>query len=228
MAVVFWDFDGTLVHSNSLWSNSVYRALLEIDRNTNIKFTDIRKCMASGFTWHTPDCDYSKMTGSKWWDFMIDKIRRDYISLGVSSEIAEKAAEKVPDIIKKSENYTLFDDTVTTLEKSIMSGNTNVILSNNFPDLMDVINELGLSEFFDDIIVSAVIGYDKPRKEIFEHAKAKYPNEKYIMIGDSVTADIIGGNNAGMITVLVHNGYNAEADFCVDNLKNIDYFEINH
>lgn len=224
MAVVFWDFDGTLVYSNSLWSSSVYKALKEIDRNTDIKFADIRKCMAEGFTWHTPDNDYSSIIGSKWWDFMIDKIRRDYISLGASYEIAQKGAETVPDIIKKTENYTLYDDTVETLEKSGNSGNKNIILSNNFPDLIDVISGIGLTKYFDDIIVSAMIGYDKPRKEIFEYAKAKYPDENYIMIGDSISADIVGGNNAGMITALVHNGYNDKADFCFENLKDIDLF----
>ncbi len=79
MAVIFWDFDGTLMHSNSLWSNTVYNALKSVDNDTAVSFTAVRKCMAKGFTWHTPDNDYSKMTGSKWWDFMINKISKDYI-----------------------------------------------------------------------------------------------------------------------------------------------------
>lgn len=204
MAVVFWDFDGTLVHSNPLWSNTVYKALRSVDSNTLVEFSDIRKCMAKGFTWHTPDNDYSKITGDKWWGFMIDKVRRDYISLGVSAEIADKAAKKVPFLIKNPLNYTLYYDAVEALEKSIACGNKNVILSNNFPDLADVIKELNLDKYFDDILVSAVIGYDKPRKEIFDYAKSKYPNEKYIMIGDSINADIAGGNSAGMKTCWIN------------------------
>lgn len=224
MLVIFWDFDGTLVHSTHLWSSSVYNALKQTDCNTTVEFGDIRKCMAVGFTWHTPDRDYSKMTGEKWWDFMIDKIRNDYLSLGVDEKTAVIASAKVPDIIKKLENYILYDDTVKTLKKSIQKGNTNVVLSNNYPDLIDVLDGLDLSKYFDDVFVSAQIGYDKPRKEFFEYAKSKYPNENYIMIGDSVSADIIGGKNAGMTTVLVHNGYNAEADFCFENLKDINLF----
>lgn len=224
MAVIFWDFDGTLVHSTSLWSSSVYNALMQTDRNITIEFGDIRKCMAVGFTWHTPDNDYSKMTGKKWWDFMVNKIYSDYLSLGVDKEIAASASTKVPVVIKKLDNYILYDDTVKTLKKSIQKGNTNVVLSNNYPDLIDVLDGLDLSKYFDDVFVSAQIGYDKPRKELFEYAKSKYPNENYIMIGDSVGADIIGGKNAEMTTVLVHNGYNAEADFCFENLKDINLF----
>lgn len=224
MAVVFWDFDGTLVYSNHLWSNSVFSALKQTDSNTKIQFKDIRKCMATGFTWHTPYNDeLQQMTGSKWWNFMINKIRNDCISLGADIVIADTAAKMVPEIIKKRENYTLYDDCVETLKSSIYFGNKNVILSNNFPDLIDVLIKLDLVKFFDDVIVSAEIGYDKPRREIFEYAKLKYPDEKYIMIGDSITADIIGGKNAGMKTVLVHNGFCPQADFCFNRLDEIDF-----
>lgn len=224
MAIVFWDFDGTLVYSGLLWSNSAFSALKETLINTDIQFNDIRKCMAKGFPWHTPDNDYSNLTGEKWWHFMVDKITNDFINLGVEQMLAITAAAKVPDIIKNTDNYIPYDDAVISLEKSLKAGNKNVMLSNNYPDLSDVVDDLGLLEYFDRIIISAQVGYDKPRKEIFDIAKSYYADDNYIMIGDSVTADIIGGNNAGMKTVLVHNGYYDKADFCCENLDEICFF----
>jgi len=221
MAVLFWDFDGTLVHSNSLWSSSVYSALKDTDINTQVKFEHIRRCMAAGFTWHTPYEDYSKLIAEKWWKFMTDKIYIDYISLGVNPKTAKLAASKVRNIIKKADNYEIYSDAVEALEASIEKGNINVILSNNYPDLKDVTDALGLTEYFDKIIVSANVGYDKPRKEIFDIAKACYPDEDYIMIGDNLGADIIGGKNAGMKTVLVHKGFSDDADLCCENLKDL-------
>ena len=103
-------------------------------------------------------------------------------------------------------------------------GHKNVLLSNNYPDLIEVLDKLELTKYFDRIIVSANYGYDKPRKELFDIAKALYPNEEYIMVGDSITADIVGGNNAGMKTVLVHKGYEEKADFCTENLTEIFEF----
>lgn len=47
MAIIFWDFDGTLAYSNPLWSNTVYNSLKEVEPNTNVAFNEIRKCMAS-------------------------------------------------------------------------------------------------------------------------------------------------------------------------------------
>ncbi len=219
--VIFWDFDGTVVYSTHLWSSSVLRALKDTELETLIELEGIRKYMAFGFTWHTPEEDYSSLTGEKWWEFMNNHIYESYINLGVDRKTAKKATLKVRNIIKEKRNYTLYDDfeyTVTELKKR---GFINVILSNNHPELEEVMDKLQITKYFDGIIVSALEGYDKPRKELFEIAKSRYPADEYYMIGDSGNADIIGGNNAGMKTILVHNGYNENADYCFNDLKSV-------
>lgn len=222
MKVIFWDFDGTLVHSNPLWSGSVYNALKQVCPDTKVEFTDIRKHMAHGFTWHTPNEDYSSIIGDKWWEHMNAYFYSCYIALGVPTDIAEIATNNIRTIIKRKENYTLYPDSVSTLKALKDMGFTNALLSNNYPDLSEVLEKLGIADLFDEIVISAGVGYDKPRKEIFEIAKDLYPNaEAYYMIGDSVNADIIGGNNAGMTTILVHRGRDENADYCVDELGEI-------
>ena len=146
---------------------------------------------------------------------------KSYVELGVDLKSAAIAAEKVKSIITKTESYTVYDDTVEVLQECKNRGYINVILSNNYPELSLVLNNLNLLKYFDNVIVSANVGYDKPRKEIFEIAKSKYPNADYFMIGDSVNADIKGGNAAGMTTILVHNGFNETADYCFDDLHSI-------
>lgn len=154
---------------------------------------------------------------------MTNKIYNDYISLGVNADIFDFASSRVRSIIKRKENYIIYYDAVETLKLSLNKGNTNVILSNNYPDLDEVLDELNLTQFFDRIIVSACVGYDKPRKEVFDIAKSYYPDNDYIMIGDSVNADIIGGKNAGMTTILVHKGFSSQADYCFDDLGDIKF-----
>lgn len=217
--VVFWDFDGTLVYSRHLWSSSVYAALKETEAETAVSFGDVRKHMAYGFTWHTPDRDYRSLTGEKWWEFMNAHIFNSYIGLGVDKDIAACAAEKVRGILKKKENYTVYEDAVETLLRTLCV--KNVILSNNYPDLKEVTDKLELTKYFDGMIVSADYGYDKPRRELFDIAKAQYPNAKYYMVGDSVQADILGGKEAGMTTILVHKGFDTAADYCLADLGDI-------
>ena len=110
---------------------------------------------------------------------------------------------------------------MAVLEKAKEKGHTNIILSNNFPELEVITDALGITKFFDKLIVSGLVGYDKPRKEIFDIAKSFYPGEDFVMIGDNPVADIVGGKAAGMTTVLVHKGYDKNADYCFDNLLDI-------
>lgn len=222
MKIVFWDFDGTIVYSNPLWSNSVYNALKSVCSDTTVAFNEIRACMATGFTWHMPEKDFTAVTNEKWWQYMNNYFYNCYISLGVPRNLAKKATVSIREIIKSKENYRLYSDAVYTIKALKDKGIKNVILSNNYPDLCDVLKALGIYDLFDNFVISAVEGYDKPRKEIFDIAKKLYPNaEEYYMVGDSINADIIGGNNAGIKTVLVHNGFNEQADYCFDDLKSI-------
>lgn len=48
MAIIFWNFYGTLAHSNHLWSTTDYNSLKEAAPNSKIEFQQIRKCMANG------------------------------------------------------------------------------------------------------------------------------------------------------------------------------------
>lgn len=221
MSIFCWDFDGTLAYCNHLWSGSVFRALNENVSGHTVTFQDIRRCNASGFTWHTPDEDFTDLVGEKWWEFMNAHFFRSFVSLGIDENQAKIASEKVREIIMLPSNYNLFDDTFSVLEKAKEKGHTNIILSNNYPELQEITDALGITKFFDRLIISGLVGYDKPRKEIFEIAKSYYPGEDFVMIGDNPVADIIGGKAAGMTTVLVHKGYDENADYCFDNLLDI-------
>ena len=64
-----------------------------------------------------------------------------------------------------------------------------------------------LYRFFDDIFISQEIGVEKPDRAFFEGAFAKIPNfdpGRAMIVGDSLTSDIRGGNNAGIATCWVN------------------------
>lgn len=70
----------------------------------------------------------------------------------------------------------------------------------------------GLNPFFKNVFISDDIGYAKPRKEFFDyvinHIKP-IKKEEILIIGDSLTSDILGGINSGIDTCLI-NQYNTE------------------
>ena len=64
-----------------------------------------------------------------------------------------------------------------------------------------------LYRFFEKSFVSEEIGHNKPSLEYFKAAFAQIPDfdpEKALMVGDSLTSDIKGGNNAGIRTCWVN------------------------
>ena len=65
----------------------------------------------------------------------------------------------------------------------------------------------GLYPYFEEVFVSQEIGYNKPSKEYFDACFARIPGfekEKCLMVGDSLTSDILGGINAGIRTCWVN------------------------
>ena len=209
---LLWDFDGTIARSPR-WSGSVHNAL--IFHGFDPGFSVVRDHMRTGFTWHTPENAYTDATGEKWWINMFAHFNILYERLGVT-EFADQLNVKARKFILNPANYQLYDDTVSTLRRCVELDYANIIVSNNFPELEDVIRGLGLDGYFNGYAVSAKIGYEKPRKEIFEYALelAGKPTTCY-MIGDNPAADIAGGKAAGLSTVLVRreNSGNEGADW---------------
>ena len=66
------------------------------------------------------------------------------------------------------------------------------------------IKDSGIGKYFDGIFVSERIGYNKPDKRFFVCSFAQIPDfvlDETVIIGDTLTSDILGGINAGIRTV---------------------------
>ncbi len=81
----------------------------------------------------------------------------------------------------------------------------------------------GLLPFLSGVFISEEVGFEKPDRRYFEKVKAAIPGfkeEEALVIGDSLTSDILGGNNAGIKTVWF-NPKGRE-----NNTKAVPYWEI--
>ena len=87
-----------------------------------------------------------------------------------------------------------------------------------------------LDTLFDGIFISDVLGVEKPNKEFFDkvfEAIGNYEKDEVIIVGDSLTSDIKGGNNAGILTAWynpkrIENAKNVNIDFQISNLWEIE------
>ena len=68
----------------------------------------------------------------------------------------------------------------------------------------------GLYPYFEQVFISQKLGYNKPSREYFDACFAQIPGfdpDKAVMVGDSLTSDILGGKNGGMRTIWVNPGH---------------------
>ena len=66
------------------------------------------------------------------------------------------------------------------------------------------LTQSGFLQYFDDLFVSERIGAVKPEKKFFDVCFEKIGNtnpSEAVIIGDSITADILGGQNCGLKTI---------------------------
>jgi len=221
---LFWDFDGTLVHnSGGGWANSSHAALAKFGYDVDIEkvLYHFSRSM-KGFSWHSPEVSYTDAIGQPWWDKLFKHLDVFYKEHNVPQEDADRANSYFKSHILDYKNYTPYEDAIEVLRKCMEMGYRNYIVSNNYPELELVVEGLGFEKYVDATIVSALIGYEKPRVEIFRYALeiAGFPDVCY-MIGDNPVADIQGGKSAGMETILVHTDAETDADFTCKNLSEI-------
>ena len=102
--------------------------------------------------------------------------------------------------------HTLVPGAKEMLENLQAKGYRLFAASNSFGHLQrSRLERAGILKYFEDTYISMDIGYDKPDVRYFEEALRRcglQPNE-VLMIGDSLTTDILGAQAVGMDTIFV-------------------------
>jgi putative hydrolase of the HAD superfamily len=103
--------------------------------------------------------------------------------------------------------WKAYPDARTTLKRLYAQGYRLGLLSNATDDLFiqRLVNRLELRPWLSPTFSSAGLGVRKPLREPFELILARWnlPPESVIMVGDTLSADILGAHNAGMRGVLI-------------------------
>ncbi|MCR8558570.1 YjjG family noncanonical pyrimidine nucleotidase [Mucilaginibacter sp. BJC16-A38] len=85
------------------------------------------------------------------------------------------------------------------------------LISNGFKEASELkVGNTNIGEYFENIIISEIVGVNKPDPAIFQHALDLAGAQKHesIMIGDSLEADVYGALNFGM-DAIYFNPFNA-------------------
>jgi putative hydrolase of the HAD superfamily len=222
MALIVWDFDNTLAYRMGMWTQSLMNILNRKGDYSNYE-ERISQHLNTGFPWHRYDeahTDYFE--GKSWWGYMHQVLGQALTKAELTEDLIKTCLQDIREEYIKASEWQVYDDTVKTLDKAIQLGHRNIVLSNHVPELETLIDNLGLSRYFEGIYTSAIVGYDKPHPKIFNSIEAhKQGNEKVIMIGDSFIADVQGARNCGLQAIQVRSENKEDYPYYSKNLDGI-------
>lgn len=137
------------------------------------------------------------------------RFRRTFLELGLHPDVIPLAFED--DYVKLCPTKTnLFPHAHETLQY-LQGKYTLHLISNGFKEASTLkIGNTNIGQYFEHVIISEIVGFNKPDKAIFEHALnlAGATKDESLMIGDSLEADIYGALNFGM-DAIYFNPFNA-------------------
>ena len=175
---------------------------------------------------------YSKLNEGLWKAFERGEIKRDTIMevrfgrffAKLGKEVNGPEAEKL--YREQLNNSTvIIDGALEILEYLSGKYDLYVITNGVSKTQYNRLDKSGIGRYMKDIFVSEDAGCQKPRKEFFEYCFERLGTSdvsQMLVIGDSLSSDIRGGNNAGIDTCW----FNRKGEACPEDIT-VNY-EVRH
>ncbi len=220
---ILWDIDGTLLN---------FEAAEKVA---------IRQCFASHDMGACSDemlAHYSKINRKYWEALERGELSKPEVLVGRFTEFFEKEGLPIEKAVSFNEEYqwrlgdtVVFCDNGYELVEKLKGTLKQVAVTNGTKVAQDKkLKNSKLIELLDDIFISDVLGVEKPNVGFFEvvfERLGDYKKDEILIVGDSLTSDIKGGNNAGILTCWYNpkklvNDKGVQIDFEIENLWEIE------
>ncbi|SFU10818.1 putative hydrolase of the HAD superfamily [Pseudovibrio denitrificans] len=185
---ILWDFDGTIARLPGLWSGTMKVVLKDV-YNVVADSEIIKAHFSSGFPWHRPEKLHDALGAEEWWDNIKPILYQAAHACGVDDDNLMQHFRNTFLDVKRWEITPNIEDVLQLVKDN---GGSNYILSNHVPELPELVRDLELDTYFDEIISSGNTGIEKPNPACFDRVVELAQNnnpDDYLMIGDSVSAD---------------------------------------
>lgn len=220
--VILWDIDGTVLN------------FLKAENYA------IKKCFSA---LNICECDdalvarYSKINKKYWEMLERGEITKPQVQRGRFEELFEQEGIKFNNIDELNKMYQVtlgdkifFNDDCFELLKSLKGRVKQYAVTNGTITAQEnKLHRSGLDRVFDDVFISDSIGYEKPTNAFFDVVFDKigaYDKNDILIVGDSLTSDMQGGNNCGIKCCWYNpegniNNKNLRIDYVINNLNEI-------
>ena len=210
---ILWDVDGTLLDFKASESAAVKALFKEYSLG---ECTDEMVKMYSAINdryWEK--LERNEMTKP---EILVGRFAEFFRELGIDPSIAHQFNKDYQDrlgdtIVYRDDSYDIVKSLKGRILQYVVSNGTTVAQTKK-------LRLSGFSELVDGVYLSESVGIEKPNigffEEIFRTLEGIAP-EELIIVGDSLTSDIKGGNNAGIPTCWYNpNGKRAGIEYRID------------
>jgi len=134
--------------------------------------------------------------------------------MGGSGPGVETAAREIYDDWAMHHHFEMYDDVPAALTALHARGLKLGLISNSHRCLTSFQTHFAIEGLMSVTVSSAQCGHMKPDPRIFQEALARMqvPASRAVMVGDSLTHDVIGAREAGMRGVLLDRGQRVTLD----------------
>lgn len=224
MRVVFFDAGETLVHPvpsfPGLFTQICESYGLQVDlqvvsRTTRRLMAEVEERQRKGFTF-TNHPEKSR----RFWLSFYDRLVRE---LGYRGD--DGLALALYQTFSRPEHYDAYPDARETLAGLRERGFRLGLISNFEPWLEDLLERLGLADFFTTMVISGNEEFEKPHPRLFRLALERMgaDPEHSLHVGDSPVSDYAGAREVGIRALLLdrwgrHPGFEGE---CITDLREL-------
>ncbi len=203
--VVFFDAAGTLFTVNGSVGEIYARLAQKHAKEVAVHDLEagFRRCFAVAPPMAFPGASPTEIPTleKKWWKTVVQDV---FAPLG-SFPAFDAYFDELFMFFAQAEAWQLYPETVEALGKLQSQGVVLGVISNFDSRLFGLLDGLGITQFFNPIVISTRAGVAKPAAAIFLRALAQHglAPEHALHVGDSYEMDIEGARGAGLTPVLI-------------------------
>lgn len=150
---------------------------------------------------HSHDSHLNEKVEKLWWKHLVSEVFSVFDPIDDFDEFFDVLYER----FAGPSSWRLFPETIEVLDTLKKRDMKLCIISNWDSRLLKLCEGLGIHQYFDFILISAVFGTSKPNAPIFEEAcrRGSVAPHEVIHIGDSLEDDVHGASKSGIAPVLI-------------------------
>jgi putative hydrolase of the HAD superfamily len=204
---IFFDLGDTLMYFDGDWPEIFFQARKELLHSLQKAGMDLGPEFVEDF--YRRMSAYYRERDTEFIEYTVRNVLKNVLEERVFQTIPETIlTDSLADMHSITQTHWIPEpDALAVLAQLRNQGYRLALISNasDDPNTQILVDKLGARKFFDLIISSAAVGVRKPNPKIFRAALEgmNLPPDKVAMVGDTLGADILGAQNAGIFSIWI-------------------------